>query len=313
MPTRLNLRSRVEVSGLFLLVDALDRLPPSASLASLEAAARAAAWNGFQVHHIEPDFSRCGTAEAALCNVQGGKERPALWLGYIPDRKRYEAIYQVARGKGLVLPNTPAEHARATEMESACRVLGELTPTTVVAETWSECLESLQTLEFPLFVKGNVQSLKGEGWKSCVAGDLGELKSLTERLFRSMAHSRGKVILRRLLNLRSKESTGLGAPIGREYRLFCFRGEVLTRFYYWRGADPFGPLTTQENSEIETLAQAALQRLGVPYCSLDVGQDEDGRWWVIETADGQFSGMAPDCIAEHWHLLAQRLASKGRR
>ena len=290
-----------------LLVDDLNRLAPSASLPGLEAATRAASWNGFDVYHIEPDFSRCETAEAALCNVPEGESRQAVWLGYIPTPERYAEIYRAAKIKGQILPNTPEEHARVTEMEFSCPALGDLTPATAIARSWEECLMGVATLEFPLFVKGNVQSLKGDGWKACVADNLDELKTITERLFRSSAHSRGKVILRKLLKLRSKETTGLGAPIGREYRLFCYRGEILTRFYYWRGDDPFGTLTDEETRDIEALAQSALQRLEVPYCSLDLGQDEDGRWWVIETADGQFSGMDPRCIPEHWHRFARRL------
>lgn len=49
-----------------LIVDDVQNLPPSASKRDIEASTNAARWAGFEVTHIEPDFSRCGNSETAL-------------------------------------------------------------------------------------------------------------------------------------------------------------------------------------------------------------------------------------------------------
>lgn len=290
-----------------LLVDSIERLAPSASLRNIEAAQTAARWAGFEAYQIEPNFERCGTAEAALCNIPAGPSRAAFWVGYIPDAARYSAIFQAAMDKGLRLPNSPDQHLRVTEMDLTFPPLQGLTPETVVAYDWSDCEAAAATLRFPIFVKGAVQSLKADGWTACVANSPDELRALWFRLQAQSARSRGKVILRELLPLRHKSRSGLGFPYGREYRLFCYRGTVVTKDYYWGGSDPFGELCEAELDAVHQLAQEALVRLDVPYCTLDIGQDESLRWWVIESADGQFSGMAPHSVTAHWHRLAQLL------
>ena len=300
----------IRMGKLNLLVDSPDRLAPSASLRNIEAAHTAARWAGFDVHFIEPDFERCGTAEAALANVPEGRARIAFWIGYIPTAERYQAILDAAAKKGLFLPNSLEQHLRVTEMDLTYPPLVGLTPATAVARDWSDCEIATQELRFPLFVKGAVQSLKAEGWTACVAGNADELRSLWTRLQDSSARSRGKVILRELLPLRHRSRSGLGFPYGREYRLFCYRGAVITKAYYWGGADPFGELRGAELDAVERLAKEALVRLDVPYCTLDIGQDEDERWWIIESADGQFSGMAAQEVTGHWHRLAKLLQAE---
>ncbi|MCC5630395.1 hypothetical protein LC613_21240 [Nostoc sphaeroides CHAB 2801] len=54
--------------------------------------------------------------------------------------------------------------------------------------------EAAQLLGFPVFVKGAVQSIKMQGWKSCVANNLEELVRLTEWLLKLKDRSRGRVI-----------------------------------------------------------------------------------------------------------------------
>lgn len=282
-------------------------MPPSASKRDLEASARAAEWAGFEVSFIEPDFSRCGDAEGALAHLAKGPARPALWLGYIPTVERYEAIYQAAAALGLWLPNTPEQHRRAMELHRAYPHLSGLTPATAWAESVQGCLEAGQELGYPIFVKGSVQSLKAEGWKACVAATPQELEALAGRLLKSDSRSRGRVVLRQLLELRHAQTSGLGFPIGREYRVFCYQAKAMTTAYYWDCSDDFGQPTEAENAAIHQLAEQAARRLGVPFCSVDVGQAQDLTWWVVETADGQFTGLSRDAVAGHWHRLATAL------
>lgn len=261
------------MSRLTLLVDSPDRLAPIRVAPQHRSGADGGALGGLRSHYMEPNFDRCGTAELALGSVPDGPRRAAFWVGYIPTAERYEAILDAANKKGLLLPNSLGQHLRVTEMDLTYPPLVGLTPATAVAHDWADCQRALQDLRFPLFVKGAVQFLKAEGWSACVAEDLEGLEALWNRLEKRTARSRGKVILRELLLLRHRSRSGLGFPYGREYRLFCYRGAVITKAYYWGGADPFGELSGSELAAVEKLATEALRRLDVPYCTLDVGQD----------------------------------------
>lgn len=292
---------------MLLLAENVNRLPPSASRRDIEASARAAQWAGFQIASIEPDYSRCGDAEGALSHLPEGSPRATFWLGYIPSSRRYREIYEACQRRGFHLPNSPDQHDRGMELDLAYPSLEGMTPLTATASSLEEALEQAASMTYPLFLKGAVQSLKSHGWGACVAQDEESLKAIVSRLYRSADRTRGKVILRELLDLRHDRVSGNGFPIGREYRVFVYLGKVLTRAYYWDCQDAFGKLTRPEEEAVERLALSAARALEIPFCSIDVGQDTQGRWWVIETADAQFSGLAPETVPGHWHRLANRV------
>ena len=286
---------------MYLLIDNIQNLPPSASKRDIEASTNAARWAGFRVVHIEPDFERCETAEAALWMVEeGADEQPAFWLGYIPTEGRYREIYEALSAKGHRLPNSPLEHNKVMELDLAYPDIHDLTARTVVAFNVEEAVGRSSELHFPLFVKGAVQSWKSKGWDACVVNSVDEL---ARQILRSESRTRGKIVLRELLSLRHKKKSGLGFPIGREYRVFLYSGEVVSMAYYWDDEDEFGEPTEGERNDIVELATVAANRLRAPLVAVDVGQDESGRWWVIETADGQFAGISQHSVLSHWRRL----------
>lgn len=57
------------------------------------------------------------------------------------------------------------------------------------------------------------------------------------------------------LFVRGAVQSGLAFPYGREYRLFCYRGAVITKAYDWEGAHPFGERQGAELDCVEKLAK----------------------------------------------------------
>ncbi|RYG71254.1 hypothetical protein EON80_05520, partial [bacterium] len=87
---------------MFLLAEAPHLLPPSSSRDDIIRSLEAARLTGWQTYEIPPDFSLCGDAENALWHVPAPDQpTPAVWLGYIPDFERYNAIYEAAKAKNL--------------------------------------------------------------------------------------------------------------------------------------------------------------------------------------------------------------------
>jgi hypothetical protein len=85
-------------------------------------------------------------------------------------------------------------------------------------------------------------------------------------------------------------------------------GEILAGGYYWEGDDPLAHLTPDEEQMVHALVREAAQRVGSPYLTVDIGQDEDGHWWVIETGDAQFSGLSQTPRLVLWNQLALNFA-----
>jgi len=289
---------------MIVLSEATEQIELSASANENRLMTEAAQIVGCKVYYIPRDFERCGTAENALWHIpQYTEETTGIWIGYIPEFARYEAIYQAALAKGIKLINTPLQHKTALEFDMFYPLLTGLTPESVVITNINECNHVAELLGFPVFVKGAVQSLKMQGWESCVANNLAELIKLTEFFLKYQERSRGKVIVRKLVKLRHQRLAPNGFPMGREFRCFIYNQQVLNYGYYWHGQDNFSQLSPSEEKQVLSLAVLASARLQVPYVAVDIGQLENGEWIVIETADAQFAGIVQISVLELWNKL----------
>lgn len=272
----------------------------------LRATAEAARMFGCRVYPMPPNFEECGTAENALVYLPDLDPPVAgAVAGYIPTPEHYAAVYEAAAAKGVHLVNTPAQFQTAMEFDKFYPLLGELTPESVVVSSLEELATSRKRLPFPVFVKGAIKSNKDQGWAACVANSDGELEVIAKNLLARERRSRGRIIIRRLVNFRTLATDWQGFPIGREYRVFMHRDQVLALAFYWDEHRDSAPLTDAERSAIETLSIEASRRVGTPYISLDVGQLEDGKWIVIEVSDGQFAGLSHVGLFELWSKLAE--------
>lgn len=281
-------------------------LRPSASTADLRKATEAAKLTGCQVYHIPQDFEQCETADNALAHVHvQERETLAVWIGYIPTPERYAAIYAAAQEKHIRLLNSPEEHLNAQEFDRTYPLLEGLTPTSLIVTSVDQCAEAAGQLGLPVFVKGAVQSRKSRGWKACVAETADELRVLCGHLLELDNRSRGRVVVRQLVNLKHSRTSAEGFPLGREYRVFLHRSEVVGWGYYWEWDDPLKALAPDEEQAVLTLATEAARRVGTPYIAVDIGQTESGKWIVIETGDAQFSGVSQTPLLPLWSRLAR--------
>ncbi len=287
--------------------EASPDLDPDKSDGDINGATRAAVGLGVPVFFLER-ASALETDEDPLAHVpaQPG-EQPAVWIGHIPTPERYAQVHAQALARGIRLINTPEEHRRALEFDGAYPRLAGLTPRSVVVDAVHAVGTAVEQLGLPLFIKGSVLSRKSYGWKACVAGTREEAEALVGRLLRISSLSRGRAVLRELVRLRRTEQVLEGFPTAREYRLFLLRGEVVASGYYWPFADPYGPLTGEDEAAVHALAREAARRMEVPYLSVDVGQREDGRWTVIEVGDPQFAGVGHISVSTLYQNLRAAL------
>ncbi len=254
---------------------------------------------GWEVVHIPKEYACADDLEAVFSGVtERAEPTRALWSGYVPSQAHYEAVYRHLQQKNIYLPNPPEAHQEIMELDRSLRCLGELTAESVVIERESATSEQAPTFEdvvarlgLPLFLKGAVFSQKDEGWGGCVATTLAELREKVERFPTRL--SRGRVIARKLLPLKKNGETLGGFPIAREFRFFLWRGEILAYGFYWAFGDTaFITLSPEEEKQVLALVQEAARRFQAAYLKLDVGQTEDGVWWVIESGDPQFAGLS---------------------
>jgi len=289
-----------------VLAESMAQAAPSASARDNGMSVAAARLAGWQVYEFPQDFVQCGDADAALWHVpEQPRPTAAIWVGFIPSPERYAAVYEAARARNLYLPNSLEQHLEAQEFDRTYLRLGALTPESRVIRSIDEAEATAVALGLPVFVKGAVQSRKAKGVHACVAGTAEELVALTQALLELDNQSRGRVIVRRLLRLRHGRVAAGDFPLGREFRVFVLHGEIAGCGYYWEGEDSLSVMTVEERRVVLELALEAARRLETPYVAVDIGQEEGGWWWVIETGDAQFSGLSQIPPLALWKRLRE--------
>lgn len=269
-----------------------------------QAITEAARLFGCRVYAIPSDFEECLTAENALAYIPKFDQTVlGVWVGFIPTYERYSAIYQAAIKRNIYLVNTPDQYRRAMEFDQFYPLLGEMTPKSLVIEDTSQLDLVERELGYPVFIKGAVKSDKEFGWKAVVAYDESELRAIVERILHQQERSRGKAIIRQIVQLNVIDKAPNGFPVAREYRVFLYKGEIMAHGFYWDIEPP--PLTRQEDADILHLARTAARRIDTPYLAVDVAQLATGNWIVIEVGDAQFCGLSHVPVLELWNKVSK--------
>ncbi|BCM88450.1 hypothetical protein IAD21_00281 [Abditibacteriota bacterium] len=123
--------------------------------------------------------------------------------------------------------------------------------------------------------------------------------------------ARGRVLVRHLVSLRYSRLSDEGFRLGREYRVFILGEQVVGYGYYWEGWDELRDLSTEDETVMLSLALEAAHRVQVPFLAVDVGQQEDGTWIVIEVGDAQFAASGQMERLPLWNKLREAVQSKG--
>jgi hypothetical protein len=269
---------------------------------------RALQKNGWRVFHLLPEVASPNAADTMEEVPVQERETLGVWIGYVPSLSYYESIYEEARKRNISLVNTPKQHQELLETDHSLKKLRELTAESVVITSKEESAEAAARIGFPVFVKGVIFSQKQDGWSKCVANNQQELDAIVAQLL-PRRFSRGKVIIRRLLHLKKSGEIFWGFPLCREFRFFLFRAHVLAYGFYWPLSTPgFVTLTKEEEVVVFALAQEAARRFEAPFVAIDIGQDEAGKWWVIESGDPQFAGLSfisPEEVAARMTALVR--------
>jgi hypothetical protein len=100
------------------------------------------------------------------------------------------------------------------------------------------------------------------------------------------------VVCRELVNLRPVEDPMPDRiPSSFEFRTFWWRRTCVGHGRYWWEGRRYD-WTPAERDAALTIASEAARRVDVPFLVIDVAQQVDGTWIVIECNDGQESGYA---------------------
>lgn len=222
----------------------------------------------------------------------------AFFSGRLTESGDYRALVEAGRDLGLQFLNSPDESKAIMEFTRYYPRIRDLTASSCVLYTATDCASVADELGFPLFIKGQIKSHKEHGWNACIANDINELESAV-----ASSEDGAPIVARQILPLRKSGTMRMGFPTAREYRIYLYGNMVLGFAPYWDIADPFGPLTNKETQDLTDLALQAALQIGTPFAAIDVGQLGSGEWTVIEAGDPQYSAIMHMPHALFWQRL----------
>lgn len=162
----------------------------------------------------------------------------------------------------------------------------------------------------PLILKDYLKSRKHEWYDACFikdASDMADVIRVMTNFFNLQGRDfYGGLVFREFLQFKKlgvHPKSGMPLPV--EFRTFFLNQRPMVTSLYWNNDVPYP-------ADVEQPPQAWLEEIGKkmksPFVALDIAQDIDGKWWVIEVNDGGTAGY-PDNLDPHefYRLLYEGL------
>ena len=213
----------------------------------------------------------------------------------------YRETAEDIKAMGGYLVNDHREHSYIADMRNWVEDLKELTP-----KTWYHLDEFLSEKRQGSFVLKGMTNSRKDRWKTHMHAETQDQvpevyeRLLADGLIGQAGEAHQNIYIREYVPLVSYAHGIGGLPITKEFRFFVYGDQVLCGAYYWSSwadscldADPKWKEPTVEEVP-QAFLQQIIDRIGdrAAFYAVDVGQDESGRWWVIEVNDGQMSGLS---------------------
>jgi hypothetical protein len=255
---------------------------------------------GFPVGLLQLETLLEGDMEQAVARVpkQDSASR-FVYRGWMITSGQYALLVDQLARRGYEPLTSPQDYQRHHEYPGAWSSLSHLMPRSLVIGNTRlddvECVveEAARTLSGAVLIKDYVKSRKHEWKDACFIPDIADhsaaARVVSTFLERQGESLQGGLVFRELLdlvNIGHHPKSKLPLPL--EFRSFFFGKEVLCTLPYWDEADYETEVTPPE----EFLREVA-ERMGGGFFTVDTALAKDGRWYVIETGDGQVSQI-PD-------------------
>lgn len=228
-----------------------------------------------------------------------------IYRGWMITYEQYDALYSIMLGKGFTLINTPEQYQQCHYLPSWYSLLVKSTANSMWTESVpseSDVIQLLKSFDHkPLIVKDYVKSRKHEWEEACFipnAADTGRaLKVVNTFLTRQDDDLIGGIVLREYLPLKmlgNHEKSHM--PIAKEIRIFCIQHRPFAYIQYWSGDE------CPAISELQELISIC-HNLNSSFYTIDLAQQENGEWIIIEVGDGQVSGLQDYSVALFYDRL----------
>ncbi len=215
----------------------------------------------------------------------------------------YQELEDDLRLLGSRLINSFTEHTYIADLKNWYEDLKDFTP-----KTWFR-LEDIPD-EGPFVLKGATNSRKHLWNTHMYASNKKEAVQVYSRLMDDTMLSQQGIYIRRFVPLRTLMTGINGLPITEEFRLFCYRDEIVTSGFYWSShvqEIEVPKLRVDQEFVAFTKKLMAIIKDHVNFYVMDIARCIDGSWLLVEINDAQQSGLSECSSQALYHNLAEML------
>lgn len=205
---------------------------------------------------------------------------------------------------GSRLINTNREHASIANLSAWYHCFEGITP-----KTWFHLHEIPE--KGPFVLKGETNSRKYSWNTHMYAEDKRVAGEVWSRLSKDGLVEFQNIVIREYVPLRRLDTDATGLPITEEYRLFFYKGKLMSSGFYWASHEH---LVEQYDLSTDNIPREFIDQIGgvaydqvADFVVIDVARTEKGDWIVIELNDGQMSGLSLCDPDELYRNLALQL------
>ena len=225
---------------------------------------------------------------------------PCIWRGWMMTPKRYSRFYEQCRRLDLDLITSPEAYELMHCFPNAYRLMNPGDTPRIAAFGDRVSAEVVNGAFDAFMMKDFVKSVKQTGFPQRIETPLtqDECDHLSEEFIRLRGNLyTGGIVCKHYVELKKY------AMRTNEWRGFYLEGRLLTL----SGNSMQFPSCTKPPDGLV----ARMEGFASPFYTVDFGELKDGSWTVLETGDGQVSGLASELEPEAFYAaLTERLATE---
>lgn len=211
-------------------------------------------------------------------------ESLCIYRGWMLSTEKYKKFYYELKKLGLTLINSPEQYENCHEFPNSYSLLKELTPK-IYYYKYGEKIEWDKIKdEFDKFmIKDYVKSVKGTDFPVYFDKTFSniELNKYVSKFIemRGDLFTKG-IVIKKFVNLSKVDN------ISNEYRAFYINGRLLT---VSKNSNQKG-----NRNIVPKEILLSVPKLNSNFYTIDFAELKNGDWTIIETGDGQVSGLSPN-------------------
>lgn len=223
----------------------------------------------------------------------------------------YDDLYAGLLELGVRLVHSPDQHRLCSDLPQWHPILEDLTPASWWFDTPPDAKTAGELAGWPLFMKGSRQTSRHKASLSIIHNESEYDAAIASYAADHLLHWQ-QIVIRRFARLRPVPADmGQRIPSSFEFRTFWWHGELAAAGPYFAEFARY-EWSDSERDEALSLAGEAARRIALPFIVVDVAQQQDGSWIVIEINDAQecgFTGIRPLTLWQRMVDLEQQRAT----